>query len=67
MPIPDIFSARNKELVYGDAVGAKNHYNMFTGGKAKASQCAACGQCEAACPQHIQIMDKLKEIAQAYE
>lgn len=65
MPIPDIFSARNKELIYGDAAGAKNFYNLVA--KVKASECVGCGQCEAACPQHIKVTEELEKIAKAYE
>ena len=65
MPIPDIFTARNKELVYGDKNGALGFYNMAA--KVKAKECVGCGQCEAACPQHISIIDELKKISEAYD
>ena len=64
--IPDIFSARNKELVYGDAAGARSFYGFVTG-SAKASECVGCAQCVAACPQHINVIEELKTIAAAYE
>ncbi len=64
--IPDIFQARNKDLVYGDRDGALGFYKMVSAG-APASQCVGCGQCEAACPQHIGIIDALKEIAADYD
>ena len=64
--IPDIFTARNKELVYGDAAGAKSFYD-FVSGSGKASECVGCSQCVAACPQHINVIEELKAIAAAYE
>jgi len=64
--IPDIFQARNKDLIYGDRNGALNFYRMVAA-SAKASDCVACGQCEAACPQHIGIIEELKRTAEAYD
>ena len=64
--IPDIFQARNKDLIFGDRAGALGFYKMVSAG-APASQCVGCGQCEAACPQHIGIIDALKEIAADYD
>ena len=64
--IPDIFQARNKDLVYGDRDGALGFYKMVSAG-APASQCVGCGQCEAVCPQGIGIIDALKEIAADYD
>lgn len=66
MPIPDIFTARNKELVYGDKNGARGFYGMVAS-KTKAADCVGCGQCEAACPQHIRIIDELKKISEDYD
>ena len=47
----------NSKLYYG--LLAKNH--------GKASECVECGQCEAQCPQHIDIIDSLKLVAQSFE
>ncbi len=66
IPIPDIFQARNKDLIYGDRAGALGFYKMVAA-SAKASDCVACGQCEGACPQHIGIIDALKAIAADYD
>ena len=67
IPIPDIFSARNFELVWNQPGRAKQQYAWAIEGEGKASDCVACGQCEAACPQHIDIIEQLKKCAEAYE
>ena len=67
IPIPEIFGAMNKYLVYDQLEGAKHDYGWQTGGKSQASACIQCGQCEQACPQHIGIIEKLKECAALLE
>lgn len=70
--IPDIFSAMNKKLIYGDAAGAKGSYHFVTRDVhekkgAKASDCVACGKCETVCPQYIHIIEELQQIAQSFD
>ncbi len=65
--IPDIFSARNTELIWGNTARAKQQYGWATNNAGKASDCIACGQCEGACPQHIDVIERLKTCAAAYE
>ncbi len=69
IPIPDIFSAHNRKLVWGDDVRSKRDYLEAVGkdGAGKASDCIACGQCEGACPQSIPIIGWLEECVAAYE
>ena len=61
IPIPDIFAARNLQLIYNQIEGAKHRYNMATKDKGKAHDCVQCGQCEGACPQHLPIITLLQE------
>ena len=62
--IPGVFKSLNTYLVYGNLAGAKGSYgyNCRTGEKAAA--CLACGQCESVCPQHINIIERLREAAE---
>lgn len=65
--IPGIFSARNIELIYGSKERAAGSYGFATRSSGKASDCIACGQCEAVCPQHISIIEELKQAAASLE
>ena len=64
IPIPDIFDVRNQQLRLNiEDKRAKNSYNFQTSNKGKASECIECGQCESQCPQHLSIIELLKECA----
>jgi uncharacterized protein len=65
--IPGIFEGYNNYMRYQNLEGAKGHYKWLTGGNGKASDCIACGACESHCPQHIGIIDRMKEIAGVFE
>ena len=67
IPIPDIFSAMNQQLVYGQTESAKRNYAWETRDHGKASDCVACGQCEGACPQQLGVIDYLKQCAETLE
>lgn len=67
IPIPEIFSAMNLRLGDGQTDQAVNAYAKAVNGVGAASDCIACGQCENACPQHIDIIEKLKDCAAALE
>ena len=43
------------------------NYGFATREGVKASDCIQCGQCEAACPQHIDIMTQLESAAERFE
>ena len=59
--IPRIFAAYNNAMMYGDHEGARRNYEQFMKPENRADQCVECGQCEAACPQQIEIIDWLKK------
>ena len=67
IPIPEIFAARNRQLVWGQLQEGKAAYDQLAAKGNVASDCIGCGQCERACPQHIKVIQRLKECAAALE
>lgn len=65
--IPGAFESHNNYKIYGNLEGSKGHYGWVTREGGKASECIACGECESHCPQHISIIDSLKELAEVFE
>ena len=65
--IPGIFNAMNKYLIYDGLASAKGSYTWETRQGGVASKCIACGQCEAVCPQHIAIIETLKQAVETLE
>ncbi|HAE52523.1 MAG TPA: hypothetical protein DCG30_04640, partial [Ruminococcus sp.] len=51
----------NSEAIKKSRDGGRQAYAIATQGKGKASECVECGQCENACPQHLEIISLLKE------
>ncbi len=62
--IPDVFRTVNTLRRYPDDWRAKNFYSGLVNRSGKASDCVACGQCESVCPQHLSIIELLKEAAE---
>lgn len=58
--IPGIFSAWNKKSLYNQEAKHNWDYNQLVQRGATADKCVGCGACEAACPQHLNIIDSLK-------
>jgi hypothetical protein len=54
------FSIYNDTFMFKDPEISYLIYNYMLSPEQKASNCKACGECEAHCPQHIDIMEKLK-------
>ena len=61
--IPDVFRTVNTLRRYPDDWRAKNFYSGLTTRYGKAADCIACGQCESVCPQHLPIINLLKDAA----
>ncbi|HAM14565.1 MAG TPA: Fe-S oxidoreductase [Eggerthellaceae bacterium] len=64
--IAQVMEALNRGAMYGQDNG-KNWYGFNTSGGGKASECIQCFSCEAACPQHIEIVGKLERAADLFE
>ena len=63
--IPDVFRAYNTMTLYNEEFRPKAYYNgLVNTGHGRASECIACGQCEGVCPQHLPIIDLLKEASE---
>jgi len=64
--IPEVFAAMNLQLANGQLAEAREAYAAAIGapGAGSAADCIACGQCEAACPQHLPIIARLAEAAE---
>ena len=67
IPIPDIFTAMNKQLGNGQQEEAKAMYATLTAGGAKASDCIRCRRCESTCPQHLNVTGYLSKAAEMFE
>ncbi len=67
IPIPDIFAADNKQLGNGQMAEAAAAYEKAAADGRRASDCIGCRQCENACPQHIAVVNRLKQCADLFE
>ncbi len=67
IPIPEIFEARNQQLVWGQLEEGVRRYGKATENAGKASDCIACGQCEKACPQQIDVINRLRECSSNFD
>lgn len=64
--IPEYFALYNGALS-GEKPDAKAEYAELSAKYGKASECIECGQCESHCPQHIEIIKRLKDVAAEFE
>ena len=68
--IPKYFSLYNadKQEIKGKRWTPQgSYYSRLTDVFGKASDCVACGQCEGVCPQHLPVIEHLKEVASYFE
>lgn len=64
--IPDLFACYNAKEQFHDW-NSDYYYGVYTKNFGKASECIACGQCEGICPQHLSIIEYLKQVAKTFE
>ncbi len=65
--IPDLFACYNAKMIHNDWNQDYNYNNVHTINHGKASDCIGCGKCEQICPQHLEIRDLLKKVAECFE
>ena len=66
--IPAYFNLYNTTQQFpGLKSNSKLYYDLLAKSHGRASECLECGQCEAQCPQHIDIIDNLKLVAETFE
>lgn len=61
IPISFILELYNDTCMYDAVEDSRWSYRVFVKPENRADQCTQCGECEEKCPQHIEIMDALKE------
>ncbi len=59
--IPNIFQIYNDSYVFGTEDNSRSRYKHYIEKGIDASKCVECGNCEAMCPQNIDIRSQLKE------
>ncbi len=64
--IADFFACLNAKKQYKDW-SSDYKYSKLIDGKAKASDCIKCGQCEGLCPQNLEIRKLLEDVASTFE
>ena len=67
IPIPEIFAARNQQLVWGQLEEGSRQYAKAVENAGKACECISCGQCERACPQQIDVITRLKDCTAQFD
>lgn len=66
--IPACFECLNNSSMFNDIEGIKNNmYRYLIEQNTDASKCIKCGKCEKSCPQHIDIINKLKKVKETFE
>jgi predicted aldo/keto reductase-like oxidoreductase len=65
--IPDIFKIYNEAHVFGRVEKSRKSYAELVASGSDASHCIECASCENACPQHIHVIEKLREAREFLE
>lgn len=70
--IPKYFSLYNEDMrehleEKGWTINFTNYDNLVSSGAGRAKDCIGCGQCEEVCPQHLPIINNLKEVSAHFD
>jgi hypothetical protein len=60
--IPENFRIWNRLAMFGQTDAVRTSWQTRWDEKEKAKNCVRCGKCEAACPQHLPIRDRLAQL-----
>ena len=71
IPIPQYFSLYNEDMREdladkGWTINFTN-YEKLAAKFARAADCVACGQCEGVCPQHLPIIERLRDVSKHFD
>ena len=65
--IPKLFRAYNSMVLFGKVDPWEAYDRVIGEGSGKPGDCIECGMCEEVCPQHLEIRDLLKKVAEMFE
>ena len=65
--IPSLFASYNGKVLFDRNNPWETYDFIVENGSGKASDCIECGMCEAVCPQHLEIRELLKKVAEKFE
>ena len=65
--IPSLFKSYNGKLLFDYNNPWESYEAIIEDGSGRPSDCIGCGMCEAVCPQHLEIRELLKKVAEFYK
>jgi hypothetical protein len=65
--IPMLINLYNDHIVHKTTTNLNGSYGWMTSGHGKARDCTACGLCEKACPQDLEIIDTIAKVSKLFD